>query len=138
VTTTTPHVLFVCLHGSAKSLIAHEHFRRLADEQGMAVAASFAGTEPDAEIPPKVVQGLLADGLDVRGRRPLPLTREDLERASKVVSFGCDLGALAPRGLAIERWDDMPAVSEDFAKARDAIVARLRQLLDTLAVPSRA
>ena len=136
--TTTPSILFVCLHGSAKSLIALEHFRRLADERGVEVGADSAATEPDAEIPPKVVQGLLADGLDVRGRRPLPLTREDLERASKVVSFGCDLGALAPRGLAIERWDDMPAVSEDFAKARDAIVARLRQLLDTLAVPSRA
>ncbi len=136
--TTTPGILFVCLHGSAKSLIALEHFRRLADERGMDVVADSAGTEPDAEIPPKVVQGLLADGIDVRGRRPRQVTRGELERASRVVSFGCDLGALAPRGLALERWDDVPAVSEDFARARDSIVARLGRLLDTLAVQSRA
>ena len=50
-------VLFVCLHGSAKSLIALEHFRRLAAERGIAVEAAAAGTAPDAEIPPHVVQG---------------------------------------------------------------------------------
>jgi len=36
---TTPRVLFVCLHGSAKSLIALEHFRRLAQQRGVDVQA---------------------------------------------------------------------------------------------------
>lgn len=39
--TTTPRVLFGCLHGSAKSLIALEHFRRLAKEQGVDVQADW-------------------------------------------------------------------------------------------------
>ena len=34
-----------------------------------------------------------------------------------------------PPGLTIERWDDVPAVSENFKAARDAIVARLPRLL---------
>lgn len=68
--TRRPLVLFVCLHGSAKSVIALEHFRRLAAERGVAVDADSAGTEPDAEIPPRVVQGLLGESIDVRGRRP--------------------------------------------------------------------
>jgi len=34
-TTAPPFVLFVCLHGSAKSVIASEHFRRLAAERGL-------------------------------------------------------------------------------------------------------
>jgi arsenate reductase (thioredoxin) len=127
---TTPHVLFVCLHGSAKSVVALEHFRRLAAERGVDVEASSAGTEPDAELPPKVVQGLFEDGIDVRGCRPRRVTRADLERATRVIAFGCELGELAPPGLALERWDDVPAVSEDFEKARDVIVARLPRLLD--------
>ena len=126
-------VLFVCLHGSAKNLIALEHFRRLAAERGVAVEAASAETEPDAEIPPRVIQGLLGDGIDVRGRRPRQVTRTDLETASRVVTFGCDLGDLAPVGLSLERWDNVPAVSEDFKKARDAIVSRLPRLLDECA-----
>jgi hypothetical protein len=49
--TTPPTVLFVCLHGSAKSLIVLEHFRRLAQQRGAAVHADWAGLEPDTEIP---------------------------------------------------------------------------------------
>ncbi len=125
----TPRVVFVCLHGSAKSLIAAEHFCRLAVQQGLDVRATSAGTDPDPEIPPHVIEGLLADGIDVRGRRPRPLRREELARARRVVSFGCDLIGLVPPGLAVERWDDVPAVSENFKAARDAIVARLPRLL---------
>ena len=46
------------------------------------------------------------------------MTLADLETASRVVTFACDLGDLAPPGLSLERWDDVPAVSEDFKKAR--------------------
>ena len=130
--TATRRVLFVCLHGSAKSLIALEHFRRLAAQRGVEVQADWAGTEPDAEIPPRVVQGLLGEGIDVRGRQPRQVTRADLERASHVVTFGCELGALESPGLARERWDDVPAVSEGYKPARDIIVGRLPGLLDTV------
>ena len=134
--TTTPTVLFVCLHGSAKSLIAFEHFRRLAQQRDVEVQADWAGIEPDAEIPPRVVQGLLGDGIDVRGRRPRQVTRADLELASRVVTFGCEIGALEASGLARERWDDVPAVSEGYTPARDLIVSRLPGLLDDLGRPA--
>jgi len=130
---TTPNVLFVCLHGSAKSLIAAEHFRRLATERGVKMDALSAGTEADSEVPPRVVQGLLAEGIDVRGRRPHQVTRTDVMTASRVVTFACDLGDMAPAGMALDRWDDVPAVSEDFTKARDVIVARVSQLLEECA-----
>jgi len=130
--TTTPRLLFVCLHGSAKSLIALEHFRRLATERGVDVQADWAGIEPDAAIPPRVVQGLLGEGIDVRGRQPRQVERADLERASCVVTFACELGALESSGIARERWDDVPAVSEGYKPARDVIVGRLPGLLDKL------
>jgi len=129
----SPSVLFVCLHGSAKSVIAAEHFRRLAAARGVPVEVRSAGLEPDAAVPPKVVGGLLADGIDVRALTPRQPTEADVAQATTVVAFGCDLGPLAARARRIERWDDVPAVSEDFARARDAIVARVTALLDEVA-----
>ena len=131
-TTAPPFVLFVCLHGSAKSVIASEHFRRLAAERGLIADTSSAGTEPDAEIPPGVVRGLRGDGIDPSGLRPQGVTRADLERASRVVAFACDLTNMAPPGLTIERWDEVPAVSEDYGRARNVIAARVRGLVDQL------
>ena len=125
-------VLFVCLHGAAKSALAAADFERLARQRGLDLRAAFAGTEPDPEIAPKVVQALLADGLDLRGRRPRRVTREDVEGAARVVTFGCDLGEAAAPGARTERWDDVPAVSDDFDKARAAIDARLARLVDEL------
>jgi arsenate reductase (thioredoxin) len=123
-------VLFVCLHGSAKSLIAAEYFNRLAAARGLGARATSAGTEPDDVIPPRVTQGLRADGINVEGRRPRRPTPADVKGAAAVVTFGCDLGELASRASRIERWDDVPAVSEDFTCARDAIVARVAGLLE--------
>ena len=130
--TTPPFVLFVCLHGSAKSVIASQHFRRLAAERGLVANTASAGTEPDAEIPPGVAQGLRGDGIDPSGLRPRPVMRADLERATRVVAFGCDLKVIVPPGLAIDRWDDLPAVREDYGRARDVIAARVRTLVDRL------
>jgi arsenate reductase (thioredoxin) len=123
-------VLFVCLHGSAKSLIAAELFNRLAAARGLGTPATSAGTEPDDAIPPHVLQGLGADGIDVAGRRPRRPTAADVDASAVVVTFGCDLGGLAVRARRIERWDDIPAVSEDFTRARDAIAGRVAALLD--------
>jgi arsenate reductase (thioredoxin) len=125
-------VLFVCLHGSAKSLIAAEYFNRLAATRGLAARATSTGTEPDDAIPPGVTQGLGDDGIHVAGRRPQRPALADVEDAAVVVTFACELGELASRASRIERWDDVPAVSQDFKRARDVIVGRVTALLDTL------
>ena len=121
-------VLFVCLHGSAKSVIAAEHFGRLARAAGRNVDAGSAGLEPDQTIPPHVVSGLAGDGFDVTGRTPSCLTDGDIAGADVIVSLGCgvDTGS-SPATLM--RWDDIPAVSDGYAPARNAIVGRLRTFL---------
>jgi protein-tyrosine-phosphatase len=123
-------ILFVCLHGAAKSVIAASHCQRLADAAGAPIRATFAGTEPDPEIAPAATTGLLAEGIDVREQPTHRVTPEELRSAWRVVSFGCDLEALAP-GVPVERWDDVPAVSESYPAARDAIVARLPRLVES-------
>ena len=121
-------VLFVCLHGSAKSVIAAEYFRRLALDAGTEVDTDSDGVEPDDEIPAHVVRGLADDGFDVKDKTPRRLTEAAIADAGVVVSLGCGVDAGAtPRRLVC--WDDIPAVSDGFGAARDAIVGRLRTLL---------
>jgi protein-tyrosine-phosphatase len=126
----TSRVLFVCLHGAAKSVVAAAHFRRLAAARGLRIGAAAAGTEPDAELAGAAVKGLAGDGLQASPSRPRPVTLHDLETATRIVSFGCDV--TAPRGQRIEQWD-VPAVSDGYAAARDRIVANVEQLVDQLA-----
>src|SRR5437773_9158595 len=45
-------VLFVCLHGAAKSVIAAAHFRRPAAARGLAIDPAAAGPEPEARLAP--------------------------------------------------------------------------------------
>src|SRR5207247_10924416 len=101
-------VVFVCLHGAAKSLIAATLFQRLADERGLAVRSTFAGTEPDPAIQPNVVARLLEEGVDVRPLRPRRVTRDELASAWRVVSFACELTVPAP-GARLGRWGARPA-----------------------------
>jgi protein-tyrosine-phosphatase len=123
-------VAFVCLHGAAKSVLAAACFERLAAARGVRVRALAAGTEPDAEIAPAVVRALLLEGVDLRGERPRGVTRADLADVAAVVSFGPDLSGLVPPGRRVVRWDDVPALSEDFEAGRAAILARLPALLE--------
>ena len=126
----TQTVVFVCLHGTAKSVIAAAYLNRLSAERGLNIRATAAGMEPEPDVPPHVREGLLRDGLDVRRHRARRVMPEELATAWRVVSFGCDLSDVAPPGLAVVRWDDVPLVSDGFPPARDAIVKRVRQLLE--------
>jgi protein-tyrosine-phosphatase len=125
-----PRVLFVCLHGAAKSVVAAAHFRRLAAARGVAVDAVAAGTEPDLELAPGAVKGLAGDGLPATPARPRPVTLYDLDSAARVVSFGCEV--TPPRGQRVEQWD-VPAVSDGYAAARDRIVTNVERLVAELA-----
>ena len=124
-----PRILFVCLHGAAKSVLAAADCERLAAARGMRVSADFAGTEPDPAVAPKVVAALRAEGIELGGKTPRLVTREDVAGADRVVAFGCDLGAAAPDGVEVEQWTDVPAVSDDLPTARAAIRGHLEQLL---------
>src|SRR5439155_13474453 len=102
-------VLFVCLHGAAKSVVGAAHFRRLAAARGLAIDAVAAGTETDPELAPAAVKGLAEDRLHAATRRPRPVTLYDLASATRVVSLGCDI--VPARGQRVDQWD-VPAVSE--------------------------
>jgi len=129
-------VLFVCLHGAAKSVVAAEYLGRLARSAGHDVDAAAAGLEPDDVMPEHVVRALANDGFDVTGRTPRRLTETDIADADIVISLGCSLEtASAPAQLI--SWDDIPAVSDGYVPARDAILGRLRTFLADMSLPDR-
>jgi protein-tyrosine-phosphatase len=129
----TRSILFVCLHGAAKSVLAAADFGRLAAERGLAITADAAGTEPDPEMAPGVVAALRAEGVELGQRRPRRVTAAETARAERVVTFGCELGEAMPAAVPVERWDDVPAVSENLPLARAAIRRHLDRLLDECA-----
>jgi arsenate reductase len=126
-------VAFVCLHASAKSLIAAQYLNRLARERGLAFSATTSGPEPDPEIPVPVVEGLLRHGIDVRAVRPALVSPDALARSDHIVSFGCDIKGLVAASQALEHWNDCPAVSDDFDIACSFITTRVELLVNRLA-----
>ena len=129
-----PTVLFVCLHGAAKSVVAARHLERLAAERHVALQTGSAGIEPDESVPTAVVAGLEADGLVVPEGGPRLATAELLATADVIVTFGCELPATGTLARVV-RWEDVPAVSDGYAAARDAIVSRLPAVIDSLSAP---
>lgn len=126
--------VFVCEHGSAKSVVAAAHFNKLARERNLKLRAIARGTTPDEEIAPKAASGLQADGLTAGEQTPKKISKEDVAGAVRVVAF-CEIPKDYYKAVPVERWNDIPLVSEDYKKARDAMVERIRHLLDELTPP---
>ena len=129
-------VLFVCLHGAAKSVMAASLFNKIAIERGVALRARAAGTEPDAEVSPAAAKGLLAEGIDVTTRRPRLVTFHDVAGARRVVQFGCDVTPWLRAGERVTAWADVPNVSDGYAGARAVIAPRIEALVDELSAAS--
>ena len=126
-------ILFVCEHGSAKSVIAAAHFNRLAQQKNLPYRAIARGTNPDTEIPQQVRIDLAKDGLDVSTWKPQLVAEKDVREAARVVTFGCQLPF--PKTTTADKlvdWKDVPSTSEDYKRARTMIVDKIDALIKTL------
>ena len=59
------------------------------------------------------------------------VTREELEAAFRIISLGYDVSQLTPPST-VEHWDDVPALSEQLALARDVIYTHVERLVEEL------
>ena len=113
-------VLFVCVHNAGRSQIAQALYERRGGE------ARSAGSQPAAELHEVVVEALEEAGIDVSGRAPKALTRQDVEWADLVVTMGCgdacpvlpgteyvDWNLPDPAGLCLEEVRELRAVIEE-------------------------
>jgi arsenate reductase (thioredoxin) len=121
-------VLFLCPHGAAKSIIATAMLRDLAAREGLDVAASNAGTEPDEELNPIALTALRARGLNHR-EPPRLVTQKDIEAADVVVSFGCTPSELPTKPKRLIDWSTAPNVSDDVDALCRYIEARFAGLV---------
>jgi protein-tyrosine-phosphatase len=124
-----PTIVFVCEHGSAKSVIAAAELERMAKEKGLDLNILARGVNPDAEIPKLVRDGLKTNGLDAGSLKPRKVSEQDLKGAARIVSFGPDLTPWLADGAKVSDWSATPSVSEDYGKAREYIRRQLEMLL---------
>jgi arsenate reductase (thioredoxin) len=132
VTPTAETVLFVCEHGTVKSLLAKVLFEKYAQDVGLQMRAVSRGTHADTAVPPWMVQQLALDHVTLGSWLPRPLVAQDLADASLVVTFDVPSAATAATHAPRSQWDGLPSAAQDYAKGRDAIKARIHQLVDSL------
>jgi arsenate reductase len=77
------NVLFVCIQNAGRSQMAQALCERLGG------SARSAGTKPAERVHPEVVDAMAELGIDVEGRVPHELSRDDVEWADVVVTMGC-------------------------------------------------
>jgi arsenate reductase (thioredoxin) len=77
------NVLFVCVQNAGRSQMA----QALYEQQGG--SARSAGTKPGEHVHPEVVAAMVELGVELEGRKPRALSREDVEWADTVVTMGC-------------------------------------------------
>jgi arsenate reductase len=129
---TTKHVLFLCPHAAAKSVLAMTYFSDLARKKGLDVSVDNAGTEPDPVINPKVEAYLKEEGFVLTGFMPSMLTDNHLESADIVVSMGCISADQITEGVRYIDWSDVPLLSDGFQISRDLIYQHVEALVSEL------
>jgi protein-tyrosine-phosphatase len=128
-----PEVLFVCVHNAGRSQMA----AALLDHHGAGrVRVRSAGSTPDDEINPAVVEAMNEIGLDLSKEFPKPLTTDAVEAADVVVTMGCGDACPIFPGKRYLDWD-LPDPNgrsvEEVRPIRDEIDGRVRGLLEELA-----
>jgi sterol desaturase/sphingolipid hydroxylase (fatty acid hydroxylase superfamily)/protein-tyrosine-phosphatase len=128
-------VTFVCEHGSAKSLMAASYFNRLVQQRGLPFRGVSRGSAPNSDAAPtSVARQLEKEGFDVSGFRPSAVSAQDILASERVITIGATLPARVESPQSkVERWDDVPAVSTDYAASSAALKARVEELVESLA-----
>ncbi len=122
------HVLFVCEHGAAKSVLAAAQFNQMAAERGLAIRAIARGAEPQPTPSQATADGLRSEGLAPPADPPAPVTAADVRDATEVVVFDCDRPAMRPLRALGTCWNDVPEIRDGYALARDRIRAHMTSL----------
>lgn len=124
-------VVFVCAHNAGKSRVAEAYLKEIAGDR---FDVSSAGTTPADSANPAAVQALAEKGMSLREGAGVALSPEDADEADVVVTFGCDVGSIAPRAN-VEDWaltDESGLPLKDYGQIRDAIAERVADLVKRL------
>lgn len=132
--TTTPSILFLCVHNAGRSQMAAGFARALGGEN---VDVFSGGSEPAGQINGVAVQAMAELGIDIRQHVPQPWSDEIVRAADVVVTMGCGDACPVFPGKRYLDWElDDPAglTLEEVRPIRDDIRTRVATLLDELGV----
>lgn len=102
-----PEVLFVCEHNAGRSQMAACLAHHLSNGW---IAVRSAGSHPDEDIDPVVVEAMAEVGIDVSDEFPKPLTDAVIRAADVVVTLGCGDACPVYPGKRYQDWPvDDPA-----------------------------
>ena len=135
--TTTPQVLFVCVHNAGRSQMAAALLKRHA---GDAVDVRSAGSEPAEAINPAVREVMAEIGIDLSAEQPKKLTTDAVQASDVVITMGCgDTCPIYPgkRYLDWQLPDPAGKSPAEIRPIRDEIDNRVRKLVRDLITPAR-
>jgi arsenate reductase (thioredoxin) len=119
------HVLFVCVQNAGRSQMAQAFYERRGGD------ARSAGSAPATEVHPVVVEAMGELEVDLDGRVPRGLERDDVEWADLVVTMGCGDACPVLPGKQYVDWelaDPGDASLADTREIRDEIARRVTDL----------
>jgi arsenate reductase (thioredoxin) len=108
-----PRAFFVCIGNAGRSQMAQAFYERRGGE------ARSAGSRPEHELHPEVVEAMREIGLDLTGRRPRGIEREDVEWAEIVVTMGCGDACPVLPGKRYVDWNITDPVGRPLEQVRE-------------------
>lgn len=123
-------ILFVCEHGSAKSIVAAAQFAKLAKQQGLDIQVVSRGINPDSTVSDAVNQHLTADGFNKHKDKPVKLSTADLKSADYVVLFN-PLPDKFVEPSTTEKWN-IPSFEAGYPIAKDSILTNIERIIQRI------
>ena len=120
-----PRALFVCIGNAGRSQMAQAFYERRGGE------ARSAGSRPERELHPPVVEAMRELGMSLKGRRPRGLSPEDVKWAEVVVTMGCGDACPVFPGKRYVDWNLSDPAGVPLAEVRavrDEIARRIAEL----------
>ncbi|MFC9789235.1 arsenate reductase ArsC [Rhodococcus sp. NPDC127528] len=134
---TTPSVLFVCIHNAGRSQMAAGFLAHLA---GDSVEVRSAGSAPAETINSAAVEAMAEVGIDISAQSPKILTPDAVESSTMVITMGCGDACPVFPGVSYRDWaleDPAGKGVEAVRPIRDEIRSRVEALIAEL-VPATA
>ncbi|MGV9555690.1 arsenate reductase ArsC [Streptomyces sp. NPDC003401] len=137
-TSTTPSVLFVCVHNAGRSQMAAAFLTHLG---GTRVQVRSAGSAPASAVNPAVVAAMREAGIDISAETPKVLTTEAVRSSDVVITMGCGDACPCFPGKRYLDWQLEDPAGQGVAAVRpirDEIERRVRVLLTELGIEPAA
>jgi arsenate reductase (thioredoxin) len=122
-----PRAYFVCIGNAGRSQMAQALYERLGGE------ARSAGSRPEHELHPEVIEVMRELGVDLSDRRPRGIEQDDVEWADVVVTMGCGDACPVLPGKRYLDWnlpDPVGRPVDEVRALRDDIQRRVEALAD--------